>query len=79
MCDDRTTLNQRTSILPELSGHFDPEAHPELKKPPDQSVISIGTKVILKVVISRNDLETATLDPERDFIDPKKNTGLLDD
>ena len=40
--------------------------------------ISIRTKIILRI-LSRNDPDTPALDPERDFIDPEKNTGLPDD
>ena len=83
--------NIHKNILPQSFGDFDPEAHQELKTPPNQSetsirknfrklCISIRTKIIFKKkVISRNDPETPALDPERDFIDPEKNTGLPDD
>ena len=51
-------------IIPQLSGDFDSEAHPELKTPPDPSKISIGrnfskpcisiwTKIISRSYISK--------------------------
>ena len=69
-------------ILPQSSGDSDPEADPELEKPPDPSGISIrrilrnfvfrSRQKLCYEVISGNDLETPTLDPERNFIDPEK-------
>ena len=51
---------ERNDILPLSSRDFDPEAHPELKKPPDPSEISIQMNfrkpriLIRKIILSRN-------------------------
>ena len=69
-------------ILPQSFGDFDPEADPELKKPPDPSessiwrnfskhCISIRTKMMLR----SKSIDDTTLDPGRDFIDPENNVG----
>ena len=75
-------------ILPQSSGDFDPEAHPKLLKPLDPSEISIrrnsrkfvyrsdSEKIMLSCI--KNDPETPTLDPERDFI-WEKNVGRPED
>ena len=66
-------------ILSQPSGDFDPEAHPELKIPPDRSGenfrkhhLLILTKNIKNLFheVPRNDPELPTLDPERNFKNP---------
>ena len=68
-------LTYNEYILPQSSRDFDPEAHPELKKPPDPNEIrSQGIKqsfyfdpdknyIKLYQEISRNDPASPTLDP----------------
>ena len=68
---------------------FDPEAHPGLKNPLDQSEILIrrnfrkhrfdaDRNYIKKVcqIISRNDSASPALDPKRYFIDPRKDLSF---
>ena len=59
-------------ILPRSSGDFVPEGDPELKKPHDPSETSIRRNFRKLCISIRNDPDTPTLDPERDFIDPEK-------
>ena len=75
------------NVLPQSSGNFGPEAHPELKESPELSEISIRRNfrkphvLIRKKVISRdfmnNDPKFPTLDPERHFIEPGKIICVL--
>ena len=84
-----TTMIQQHiyDILPQSSRDFDPEAHPEIKIPPDGSEISIWrnfrkycisnrSKIISQRLIyheiSVNDLESPTIDQERNFNNPAK-------